>query len=316
MSSPLLRVGQVLRGRLGKYLVTKEIQDTVWFATNHAEETVVIKGVEGHPRVDNEAAVLRRFQDRTPYLLPLIDDIEDPPSPPIIVLKYLEDHLLHASIEKPLNRKELKYVSKRILEALKVLHDDSYIPTDVKLDNVFVNYRKGDIRFSDVQLGDLGGTYPADSIWAKQGTPVGSPMWTSPEVIMETPWNTATDIWAFGNVLISLIYGGDFNLFRPRTVSYGHEEYDLEVLKRQFQYFGPFPAKYAEIASSETVTAILYLMHEIPQSKLTPFHRTTEREVCKEDKEFMSKIMMLDWRDRPTAGKLLADDWFNEESKT
>ncbi|KAL9124064.1 MAG: hypothetical protein Q9217_006569, partial [Psora testacea] len=34
------------------------------------------------------------------------------------------------------------------------------LPNDVKIDNIFVNCREGDIRFSDVQLGDLGGTYP------------------------------------------------------------------------------------------------------------------------------------------------------------
>ena len=113
--------------------------------------------------------------------------------------------------------------------------------------------------------------------------------------------------------LISLIYGGNFNLFRPYTVSSGHEEYGLEVLKRQFRYFGPFPAKYEEIASPETIVAILYLMEEIPQSQTTPFHRTTEKEVCKKDKEFTGKIMMLDWRDRPTAGELLENEWFKED---
>ena len=74
---------------------------------------------------------------------------------------------------------------------------------DVKLDNVLVNYREGDIRFSDVQLGDLGGACPVDSEYAKGGTSIGAPMWTSPEVIMETPWNTATDIWSFGAVVRS-----------------------------------------------------------------------------------------------------------------
>lgn len=113
--------------------------------------------------------------------------------------------------------------------------------------------------------------------------------------------------------LISLIYGGDFNLVRPRTVPYGHEEYNLEVLKQQFRYFGPFPAKYEEIASPETVTAILYLMHEIPQSQTTPFSRTTEREVSLKDKEFISEIMKLDWRDRPTAQELLKDRWFQDD---
>lgn len=82
------------------------------------------------------------------------------------------------------------------------------INIDIKLDNIFVNYNKyasNDVRFSDVQLGDLGGAYPADSEWAKKGTPVGAPMWSSPEVIMETPWNTATDIWSFGAIVSTLI---------------------------------------------------------------------------------------------------------------
>lgn len=118
---------------------------------------------------------------------------------------------------------------------------------------MLVNFQDGDIRFSEVQLSDLGGSYPEDSKWAKEGTKIGAPMWTSPEVIMETPWNTATDIWSFGCMLISLIYGGNFNLFRPWTVPYGHEEYGLAVLKRQFQYFGPFPAKYREIGGDMIV---------------------------------------------------------------
>jgi hypothetical protein len=98
-------------------------------------------------------------------------------------------------------------------------------------------------------------------------------------------------------------------------VPYGHEEYALEVLKQQFRYFGPFPAKYEEIASQETVTAILYLMREIPQSQTTPFQRTTETEVCKRDKVFIDKIMKLDWRDRPSAKELLQDEWFKDDSE-
>lgn len=76
---------------------------------------------------------------------------------------------------------------------------------DVKPDNVFINFREGDIRFSDVRPGDLGGCYPADSDFATSGTLVGAPIWSSPEVILEMPWNTAIDIWSFGaTVHISL----------------------------------------------------------------------------------------------------------------
>lgn len=274
------------------------------------------------------------------------------------MLSHLDSHLLNASCQKPLSQKELKYVARRVLEALKVLHEDGYVHTgsyslsrlpvrvlvlstlDVKPDNIFVNYKEqdqandDDSRFSDIQLGDLGGTSPVDSKWAKQGIPVGAPIWNSPEVVMETSWNTATDIWSFGAVVclptvsivpntapsptnisatyqvISLIYGGNFNLFRPKTVPHGHEEYGLEVLKQQFRYFGPFPGKYEEIAGQMTVAAIIYLMQEIPQSQTTPFSRTVERGVGRKDKEFLGRIMKMDWRDRPSAKELLDDEWF------
>lgn len=72
---------------------------------------------------------------------------------------------------------------------------------DVKPDNVFVNLQDGDIRFSNIQLGDLGGCYPVDSEWATSGTVVGAPMWTSLEILMELPWNTAADIWSFGAMM-------------------------------------------------------------------------------------------------------------------
>jgi hypothetical protein len=38
-------------------------------------------------------------------------------------------------------------------------------------------------------------------------------------------------------------------------------------------------------------------MQEIPQAKTTSFSRITEREVIKEDKGFISRIMKLDWID-------------------
>ncbi|KAK2765666.1 hypothetical protein FQN54_008522 [Arachnomyces sp. PD_36] len=317
MSTSLLKLGQVLRGRSGRYIVTTKIQDTVWLAKTKLEETVVVKGVEGHPRVENERDVLKRFQDKTPYLRPLLDEIEDPTTPTIIVLKHLDEDLLAATKRKSLNRKELKSVSRCVLEALRTLHEDGYVHTDIKPDNVLVNYGdkdgKNDTRFSHIQLGDLGGAYPTSSKWAKSGTPVGAPMWRSPEMIMETPWNTATDIWSFGATLITLIYGGDFNLFDPTTVPYGHEEYNLEVLKQQFRYFGPWPGKYEEIASPETVRAIQYIMQEIPKSDTTPFRMITQKEVCRKDNEFIQKIMMMDWRDRPTARELLVDDWFEDD---
>lgn len=143
--SSIFALGQTLRGRLGKYVITKEIQNGVWSARwanglksgflsshltsnrNWLNDSVIIKSVADHPRVENERDVLRLFQHWTPHLRPLIDEIIEPSNPTAIVLKYLEDNLLGASVKQTLNRKELKYVSKCLLKALIVLHEDGYV---------------------------------------------------------------------------------------------------------------------------------------------------------------------------------------------
>lgn len=124
---------------------------------------------------------------------------------------------MRASASQRLTRSEIKYVAKRVLEALIVLHEDHYVHTgvllhfllqhtgpyqdstiDIKLDNVFVNYGTGDNRFTDIQLGDCGNTVPEDSPWAKDCDMIGAPIWRSPEAMLQIGWGTPTDIWSFG----------------------------------------------------------------------------------------------------------------------
>ena len=96
---------------------------------SQAQQIVVIKSVRDHPRVENERNVLNSLQHRTPYLRQVIDEIEAPSTPSTIVLKHLDSDLLETSIRKSLNQKELKYVSRRVLEALEVLHEENYVHT-------------------------------------------------------------------------------------------------------------------------------------------------------------------------------------------
>jgi hypothetical protein len=51
--------------------------------------------------------------------------------------------------------------------------------------------------------------------------------------------------------LTSLIYGGKFGLFRSRGIDRDQDpdEYLLGIIFQQFRYFGPFPAKFEEIAN-------------------------------------------------------------------
>lgn len=73
---------------------------------------------------------------------------------------------------------------------------------DVKADNILVNEKLDQTnRFTDVQLADMGNSYPETHEYALEGQPIGAPMWTSPEVLMHMPWDTKTDIWSFGTLV-------------------------------------------------------------------------------------------------------------------
>lgn len=119
--------------------VNSEIEETaldefcVYRSRNHIDEIVVVKDVWKHFHVTNKWDNFKCFQHRTSFLRSFLDEIEETSDSSIIVLKHLDDHLLNASIKKTLNRKELKYVAERILEALKMLHEDDYVHTHIVL---------------------------------------------------------------------------------------------------------------------------------------------------------------------------------------
>jgi hypothetical protein len=73
---------------------------------------------------------------------------------------------------------------------------------------------------------------------------------------------------------------------------------------------GPQTNAYKEITDDETLAILTHVMHGVPREKMKPFEHITEREISKEDKTFILKIMKLNPRDRPTARGLLEDVWF------
>ncbi|KAF7953383.1 uncharacterized protein EAE97_000782 [Botrytis byssoidea] len=202
--SSLLSIGQKLKGRTNTYTVSKKLYEFVFLAQDSTKQNVIVKSIRGHWRLQNEADVLKRFQSRAPSLRPLIDEIVDPIDPPTIVLKHLDDDLMTETYKKRLTKPELKFVARRVLEALQVLHEDGYVHTDVKPDDILINHGNGNERFSEAQLADLG------------------------EVLLGMPWGTSSDIWSFGCSILMLIYG-DHYPFNPRNggAEVDDDEYDF-----------------------------------------------------------------------------------------
>ena len=77
--------------------------------------------------MENERHLLKCFSGR-PYIRSLVDEVQDVKHT-TIVLEHLDDHLLNATIKKTLNRKELKYVLRCVLQGLTSLHEAGYIHT-------------------------------------------------------------------------------------------------------------------------------------------------------------------------------------------
>lgn len=88
----------------------------------------MIKSVK-HFRLQNEQKILLRFQNQSSHIRPLLDDIQDLPGPPALILKHLDDDLLNASNTQRLTRPEVKYVAKRVLKTLAVLHGEGFVHT-------------------------------------------------------------------------------------------------------------------------------------------------------------------------------------------
>jgi serine/threonine protein kinase len=109
---------------------------------------------------------------------------------------------------------------------------------------------------------------------------------------------------------LALIWGKNFFIFKP-DVPVDHEEYELKILARQHQFFGPFPLSYKDLADDEMLGVLTYVMNSVPKENMKPFGLAGEREGSKEDKAIVLKIMKLDPRDRPTARELLQDEWFS-----
>lgn len=96
---------------------------------NEAGQKVVLKAIQGHWRLQNEAEILKRFQQSTPFIRPLVDEIQDPQDPRTICLAHLDSDLRIESKSQKLNRSEIKYVARLILEVLKVLHEENFVHT-------------------------------------------------------------------------------------------------------------------------------------------------------------------------------------------
>lgn len=93
--------------------------------TSNPKAGKVIVKTAPQGRLENERDVLKHSRF-CPHIRQVLDETKSPQS---LILQYLDDNLLHASSVKTLESAEVKFVAKRVLQAIQVLHDDGYTHT-------------------------------------------------------------------------------------------------------------------------------------------------------------------------------------------
>ncbi|TKA76808.1 hypothetical protein B0A49_00544 [Cryomyces minteri] len=260
--TPTLKIGQALKGVKDTYSVAKQLHDKIWSATSTSCTGVVVKTAP-KSRLHREQEILRRFQGH-PCIRQLVDHVDDPP---YLVLEQLERDASKASGEAKLARSDIKLIARNILEALKSLHEEGIAHTDVKPDNVLLNFDSDGARVVEAKLADFGDAWDVghDVDPKGEGHIIGAAIFRSPEAMLQMRWATPTVIWSFGATLISLIWGKNWHMFKPTQVSADDEEYPTHVLIQQARFFGPFPLSYEDAIDAEQnriLAAILYYIEE------------------------------------------------------
>ncbi|KZL64541.1 kinase-like protein [Colletotrichum tofieldiae] len=137
---------------------------------------------------------------------------------------------------------ERKKILRATGEAIQELHSKDWMHSDVKPDNILVNWtydNHGLKLVTDVALGDFDIAHKSEAGQPRQ-TPyaIGNAMWRSPEGQTGTV-TKASDIFSLGLVCIYALGGGDLLLINDyQELTKRGTTAEQEILTRHFSYFG------------------------------------------------------------------------------
>ncbi|OAT04987.1 serine/threonine protein kinase, variant 3 [Blastomyces gilchristii SLH14081] len=230
----------------------------------------------------------------------------------MFVFKCYTDHLLNLT-QKDLPLKVKKKILKCALHGVAELHDHDIVHTDIKPDNVFIDWKddRDGIIIDQVKLGDLEDAAhipPGSHMIEKQ---VGNWMWRSPEAHAKGPVNKPSDIFSFALVCI-------YAMHKRVIFAVGEEELDegvdplAIVIERQISYF----------ADEDTLNGFLKYLGNNPWVRVFEvirdgFNKDNPRRpfflwkgVDNDFKSFIRATTNFDPEKRITAHEALAHKWF------
>ncbi len=212
-------------------LIGKGSMGAVYRAQHHALDDVAIKVMLGPPdnqklsqRFLREARALRKL--RHPHAVLVYDLERSPAGLTYMVMEMVEGHSLRDEIKRrgPLTMAEMIELAEAVCDALEAGHEHGIIHRDLKPDNILLAEDRaadGDvtrvIKIVDFGIAKVRGTQQggeeASMQLTKQGAPIGTPFYMSPEQWFGdgpggfTALDGRTDIYALGCTLYEALTG-------------------------------------------------------------------------------------------------------------
>ncbi|OHT13299.1 CAMK family protein kinase [Tritrichomonas foetus] len=223
----------------------------VYLATNTiSNQFCAIKVIdflnENRERFEQEVKIMKEFDN--PFIVKIYEyfQIENTIA---IVMEYVPKGSLKDVIMNNGYLSE-KYASTILIElviAIQDMNKKGLIHRDIKIDNILVD-NNGHIRLTDFGLSKF--CNPNEALY---GTACGSPMYTSPEVILRYPYSAKTDIWSVGIVLYTMLVG-----------NYPFASTNIQQL---FQLIVDGEVEYPSFLSTEAVDLMMHLLDKNQETR-------------------------------------------------
>lgn len=317
-----LEEGAELTSESGKkYLVVESLgQANVWTGVEHAasgdvntSNVVVLKapseddGSETWPRFVHEMIMHELFRESRHIRRQIdrIPPVKEKGSPPVLVLEIFQTTLWQARARRPLARLEIVAIMKGILEALKDVHANGLVYSDLKMENVMVNgfdsQTESDGSCLNVKLGDLGTVmYPA--------TGTAQPIaYRAPEVFFKDEISPAADIWAVGLIYSHLLEAQ--NNF-SQTGLYDDLYFGSGLMDERVQALRHAIANDYDLRNVPYYKDCTLPYRDAEHAHGNHWEKLRKRGMEELDVAFLQRILKANPKERPSAKAILASQWF------
>ncbi|CAL5187881.1 unnamed protein product [Lathyrus oleraceus] len=121
-----------------------------------------------------------------------------------IFLEYANGGTLNDQLKNhdgKLPEKLVRHCTRSVVEGLKYIHENGFVHCDLKPPNILV-FENGNVKISDFGLAKEMGVEEVKKIQCR-----GTPMFMSPESLMDGVYNSPVDIWALGCTVVEILTG-------------------------------------------------------------------------------------------------------------